>query len=115
MQINEILKMMVDKKASDLHLKIASVPALRIDGALVRQEQLPVVDLNDIESVLQQVTTAEQRMTFVLDHELDFAYAVPGLARFRVNILQQRGTMGFVFRMVPFRIASIDELGLPPI
>ena len=115
MQINDLLKMMVDKKASDLHLKVACVPALRIDGALVRQEQLPVIDLKDIESVFQQVTTPEQRMTFMLDHELDFAYAVPGLARFRVNILQQRGTMGFVFRLVPFRISSIDELGLPQI
>jgi twitching motility protein PilT len=115
MQIDELLKIMVDKKASDLHLKVSCVPALRIDGALLRLEQLPVLDLKDIESVLQQVTTAEQRMTFMVDHELDFAYAVPGLARFRVNILQQRGTMGFVFRLVPFRISSIDELGLPQI
>jgi twitching motility protein PilT len=87
MQIDELLKIMVDKKASDLHLKVSCVPALRIDGALLRLEQLPVLDLKDIESVLQQVTTAEQRMTFMVDHELDFAYAVPGLARFRVNIL----------------------------
>ena len=115
MQIDELLKMMVDKKASDLHLKVGCVPALRIDGALIRQEQFPVIDLKDIESIFQQATTPEQRMTFLVEHELDFAYAVPGLARFRVNILQQRGTMGFVFRLVPFRISSIDELGLPQI
>jgi twitching motility protein PilT len=115
MQIDELLKMMVDKKASDLHLKVACVPALRVDGTLIRLEQVPVIDLKDIESVFQRVTTPEQRMTFMVEHELDFAYALPGLARFRVNILQQRGTMGFVFRLVPFRISSIDELGLPQI
>jgi twitching motility protein PilT len=115
MQINELLKTMVDEKASDLHLKAASVPVYRIDGALIRQEQLPKLDLKDIESIFQQVTTPEQRGRFISEHELDFAYGIPGLARFRVNIMQQRGTMGFVFRLVPFRISSIDELGLPQI
>ncbi|MGP8080949.1 MAG: type IV pilus twitching motility protein PilT [Dehalococcoidales bacterium] len=115
MQIDELLKLMVDQKASDLHLKVACVPVFRIDGALVRQEQLPKLDFKDIESIFQQVTTSEQMATFIEEHELDFAYGVPGLARFRVNILQQRGTMGFVFRLVPFRISSIDELGLPQI
>ena len=115
MQIDELLRLMVDKKASDLHLKIACMPAFRIDGALIRQGLFPPLDLKDIEEVFQQVTTPEQRATFMVDHELDFAYSVPGLARFRVNILQQRGTMGFVFRLVPFRIATIDELDLPQI
>jgi twitching motility protein PilT len=115
MQIDELLKLMVDKKASDLHLKVASFPVLRIDGVLVRQEHLQKVELNDIESIFQQVTTDEQKVTFTREHELDFAYGIPGLARFRVNLLQQRGTMGFVFRLVPYRILSIDELGLPPI
>ena len=115
MHIDELLKLMVDKKASDLHLKVASFPVFRIDGVLIRQEHLQKVDLNDIESIFQQVTTAEQKVTYIREHELDFAYGIPGLARFRVNLLQQRGTMGFVFRLVPYRILSIDELGLPPI
>ena len=115
MQINEILKIMVDKKASDLHLKVASLPVFRIDGALIKQEELQQTDLNDIESVFQQVTTPEQRINFVREWELDFAYSISGLARFRVNIMQQRGTKGFVFRLVPLKIPSIDELRLPQI
>ena len=115
MHIDELLKLMVDKKASDLHLKVGSFPVFRIDGVLIRQEHLQKVDLNDIESIFQQVTTAEQKVTYIREHELDFAYGITGLARFRVNLLQQRGTMGFVFRLVPYRILSIDELGLPPI
>ena len=115
MQIGEILKIMVVKKASDLHLKVASFPVFRIDGALIKQEDMQNFDLKDIESIFQQVTTPEQRVTFLREWELDFAYSVPGLARFRVNVMQQRGTMGFVFRLVPLMIPSIDELGLPQI
>jgi twitching motility protein PilT len=115
MQVDELLKIMLDKGASDLHLKIASAPVFRIDGALIKQENSQKLDLKDIESIYQQVTTPERREHFSREHELDFAYSIPGLARFRVNILQQRGTMGFVFRLVPFRISSIDELGLPKI
>jgi len=115
MQIDEILKIMVIKKASDLHLKVASFPVFRIDGALIKQEDMQNFDLKDIESIFQQVTTPEQRVTFIREWELDFAYSVPGLARFRVNVMQQRGTMGFVFRLVPLMIPTIDELGLPQI
>ena len=115
MQVDEMLRLMLDKGASDLHLKVASLPVFRIDGALIRQEHLQQVTPKDIESVFQQVTTPEQRVTFIRERELDFAYSVPGLARFRVNVLQQRGTMGLVFRLIPFRIPSIDELGLPQI
>jgi twitching motility protein PilT len=115
MQLDELLKLMVDKRASDLHLKVASLPVLRIDGMLIRQEHLQQATLQDIESIFQQVTTQEQRITFLREWELDFAYSVPGLARFRVNVLQQRGTKGFVFRLIPFKIQSIDELGIPQI
>lgn len=115
MQVDELLKLMVDKRASDLHLKVASLPVLRIDGMLIRQEHLQQATLKDIESIFQQVTTQEQRVTFLREWELDFAYSVPGLARFRVNVLQQRATKGFVFRLIPFKIPSIDELGIPQI
>ena len=115
MQADELLRLMVDKGASDLHLKVPSFPVLRIDGVLVKQEQLEQVTPKEIESIFEQVTTPEQRVTFIREKELDFAYSVSGLARFRVNILQQRGTMGLVFRLVPLRVPSIDELGLPQI
>ena len=79
------------------------------------QEDWPPVTAKDLDWVFEQVTTQEQRLTFLRELELDFAYSVPGLARFRVNVLQQRGTMSLAFRVVPFGVPSIDELELPQI
>ncbi len=115
MEINELLKLTVDKGASDLHLKVPNPPVLRIDGELVPQEDIPVLTARDIESVFEQISSQEQRVTFLRELELDFAYSVPGLSRFRVNVLQQRGTMGLAFRIVPFTVPSIDDFGLPQI
>ncbi len=113
--IDELLKLMVEKGASDLHITVPSPPVLRIHGELVAQDHLPPTRPADSEAIFEQITTAEEREVFSKELELDFAYSVPGLARFRVNALQQRGTMSLAFRFVPFRIPSIDELGLPPI
>jgi len=115
MQIDELLKLMVNKGASDLHLKVPSPPVLRIDGELVPQEDLLPLTAKDIESAFEQVTTQEQRDTFLREKDLDFAYSVPGLARFRVSVLRQRGTISLAFRLVPFEVLSIDELGIPQI
>jgi len=115
MQMDGLLKLMVDRGASDLHLKVPSPPVFRIDGVLIPQESFPPFTRKGIESVFEQLTTQEQRITFARELELDFAYSVPGLARFRVNALQQRGTMSLAFRFVPFDVPSIDELGLPQI
>lgn len=114
-QVDEYLKLMVDKGASDLHLKVPSPPVLRIDGVLMPQEDMPPVTPKDMEIVFEHVATQSQRETFYRELELDFAYSVPGLARFRVNVLQQRGTMGIAFRLVPFTVPSLDEFGLPQI
>ena len=115
MEIDELLKLMVDKGASDLHLKVPRPPVLRIDGVLIPQEDSQPLTGKDIESVLEQVASQEQRVAFGRELELDFAYSVPGLARFRVNALQQRGTMSLAFRFVPYNIPCIDELELPQI
>ncbi|MBN1862173.1 MAG: type IV pilus twitching motility protein PilT [Dehalococcoidales bacterium] len=114
-QVHQLLRLVVDKGASDLHLKVPSPPVLRIDGALVVQEYLAPLTADDIEAIFQEITTQEQRIAFVKEMELDFAYSLPGLARFRVNVLQQRGTIGIAFRFVPFTLPTIDELGLPRI
>ncbi len=114
-QIDELLKLMVDEGASDLHLKVPSPPVLRIDGVLIPQEDWPPVTPKDIEMAFEHITTQSQGETFLREMELDFAYSLPGLARFRVNALKQRGTWGLAFRLVPFVILSIDELGLPQI
>lgn len=115
MQINELLKLMVNKGASDLHLTVPSPPALRIDGVLIPQEDLPPMTAKDVELALEQVSTQEQGAVFDREWEMDCAYTVPGLARFRVNALRQRGVISLAFRFVPFYIPSIDEWELPQI
>jgi len=115
MEMIELLKLMVNKGASDLHLTVSSPPVLRIDGELTPQEDLPPLTVQDIEIALEQVSNEEQRAVFKREWELDFAYSVPGLARFRVNTLRQRGVISLAFRFVPFYIPSIDEWGLPQI
>ena len=115
MEIEKLLSLMVDKGASDLHLKMSSRPILRIDGVLVTQEDFPLFSAEDIESVFGHVATLEQRDTFFRERELDFAYAITDLARFRVNALRQRGTISLSFHLVPFRVPSIDGLELPQI
>jgi twitching motility protein PilT len=111
--IDELLKRVVDNNASDLHLRVPSPPVLRIDGDLKVQEDLPVISAKDAEAVLEQIASPEQKSAFLRDMELDFAYGIPGLARFRVNVMRQRGTLSICFRVVPTEVASIEALGLP--
>ena len=105
---------MVNKGASDLHLTVPSPPVLRIDGVLTPQDSPPMTN-KDIKLTFEQVSTKEQRSVFDRELELDFIYILPGLARFRVNVLQQKGLMSLAFRFVPFYVPSIDEWGLPQI
>jgi len=88
---------------------------LRIDGSLAAQDDLPAVNADYINEVLNHITTPEQRSSFYRELELDFAYGVPGLARFRVSVLRQRGTLSMAFRLVPFKIPTIDDLNLPQV
>lgn len=114
-ELHKLFKLMVDKGASDLHLRVPSPPVLRIDGALTILGDLPPVSPQDIEILLESITTLEQRGTFRKELELDYAYSIPGLARFRVSVLRQRGTISLAFRLVPIESPSIDDLRLPPI
>ncbi|MFC1846600.1 type IV pilus twitching motility protein PilT [Chloroflexota bacterium] len=113
MEINELLKLMVDKRASDMHLRVPSPPVLRVDGVLVPQTDLTSMERKDVEMVFERITTPDQRSVFLKEKELDYAYSIPGLARFRLNIMRQRGTISIAFRLVPFEIPTIDDLGLP--
>ncbi len=113
MEIERLLRLVIDERASDLHLKVGSPPVLRIDGTLVPREELPQLTAKDTETIFGQVTSREQKNVFIRDLELDFAYGIPGLGRFRVNVLQQRGTMSLAFRTIPFKIPSVDEFELP--
>jgi len=115
MEIDHLLKLVVDKGASDLHLRVDSRPVLRIDGRLVPQDDFPQVTNHEAKRLFEQITNNEHRDTFLRDKELDFAYTLDGLARFRVNILWQRKTISIACRMVPFGVPSIDELELPQV
>jgi len=113
--INQLLRLMATVKASDLHLKVPSVPVMRVDGVPIPQEKMAALSPADLEQVFEQITTLEQRAIFERERELDFAHTVPGLARFRVNALRQRGNMSLAFRMIPFQIPSFEELLLPEV
>lgn len=114
-ELHKLFKLMVDKGASDLHLRVPSSPVLRIDGVLTTLGDLPPVNPQDVEILLESITTLEQRSAFRKELELDYAYSIPGLARFRVSVLRQRGTISLAFRLVPIEPPSIDDLRLPPI
>jgi len=113
--VDNLLKLLVENSASDLHLKVGSPPVLRLYGKLMPLEDRPVLNPEQIESIFFNITIEEQRLKFVKERALDFAYSVSGVGRFRVSALQQRGTLSLAFRVVPHKISSIEELGLPQI
>ena len=115
MNVKELLRLMSERGASDLHLRVPAPPMLRVDGELVASDGLPRMNPSDIEEVFRQITSESQRDRFYDELELDFAYSVPGLARFRVNVMLQRGTMSIAFRRIPFAIPTISEFGLPDV
>jgi twitching motility protein PilT len=113
-QIDDLLRLLVQKEASDLHLRVGEPPVMRIHGNLVRQE-MPVLTDRDMYDLIHPIMNPERSVRFEQTMELDMSYAVPGLARFRVNIFRQQGHIGAVMRVIPFRIRTIDELGLPQV
>jgi len=115
MGIRELLALAVNNRASDLHLNVPSVPVMRIDGELYPVQNVAPLSVKDVQALFEEITTAERRAAFAINHELDFAYSVPGLTRSRVNILQQRSALSIAIRLIPFSVPTIDELGLPEI
>jgi len=115
MNIEELLRMMVEKGASDLHLRVPSPPVLRIDGVLRVQEHLPGVTPQFVKESLEHIASERHIERFYNELELDMAYGLPGVARFRVNAFFQRGTISIAIRQIPIKVPTIDELGLPPV
>jgi twitching motility protein PilT len=109
-----ILQQMVIRNASDLHLKVGRPPTLRINGNLVPLD-LPAVRAEDLRSLAEQTMTGRNLKEFAELKECDFALGVPGVGRFRVNAYQQRGTVAYAFRVVPFQAKTVRELNLPAI
>jgi len=115
MNINDLLKIAVERKASDLHLKVGSHPVVRIDGDLIPLGELKRLLQEDTIAMAFSIMNARQKQRFKEELELDIAYSVPGLGRFRCNVFQQRGAVGLVLRVIPARIQSVRELMLPPV
>jgi twitching motility protein PilT len=115
MHVNDLLKIAVEHGASDLHLKVGSYPMMRIRGTLHPATEEKKLDHDDVIAMSAAIMSTTQRQKFKETQEVDLAYSVAGLGRFRCNIFQQRGTVGMVLRVIPMQIRTIAELGLPPV
>jgi len=115
MHINDLLKIAAERRASDLHVKVGSHPVIRVDGELVPLVELKRLMQEDTIAMAFSIMSSRQKEKFKNNYEIDIAYSVPGLGRFRCNIFQQRGTVGMVLRVIPVKILSIRELMLPTV
>jgi twitching motility protein PilT len=115
MHVNDLLKVAVEKGASDLHLKVGSYPMSRVHGHLYPVNDVKKLDHEDMVEMAAAIMSNAHRQKFKDSQEVDLAYSVPGLGRFRCNVFQQRGTIGMVLRVIPVQVRSIPELGLPPV
>jgi twitching motility protein PilT len=114
--ILELLRIMVERSASDLHITTGAPPMLRIDDQLIPlRRNLAVLTPADTQRLCYQILTEEQRARFERSCEIDLSFGVKGLARFRANIFLQRGAVAGTFRAIPFKILALEELGLPPV
>src|SRR5256884_3958123 len=111
--IDDLLEQMVARGASDLHVTAGTPPAMRLRGHLERLEGMGALVPEDTQQLLYRVLNSEQQKQLEIKRQLDFAYAVPGVARFRVNVFFQREALGAAFRVIPHDIKSLEELGLP--
>src|SRR4051794_19693850 len=114
--VEEALRQLIKLGGSDLHLKVPSPPLARIDGDLQPLPAAPALTPADTEHVIATLLTDERkRAEFEEEKEVDFAFAMSGVARFRINAFRQRGTVSLVCRAIPYGLKSIDELLLPPV
>ena len=109
----DLLMEVVHRKASDLHLSSGAHPTVRVRGKLTPLEDYPKLSPTDTREIVYSILSGDQRQRLETDWQLDFAYSIPGHARFRVNAYYQRGAIGAAFRLIPFSLTSIDDLGLP--
>ena len=115
--LHEALKWIVENEGSDLHLKVRTRPLARLHGKLRRLDAWDALSEEDTERVVRQMLDGhhDKLAEFQKENEVDFSYAIAGLARFRVNAFRQRGTVSVVMRVIPFGVKTVGELGLPPV
>jgi len=115
LHINDLLKISTDRGASDLHLKVGSHPVIRVDGRLIPLTEQKRMMQEDTIAMAFSIMSARQKQKFKDNFEIDMAYSVPGLGRFRCSVFQQRGTVGLVLRVIPVKILTIKDLLLPQV
>jgi twitching motility protein PilT len=114
LHLDDLLREVTDRGASDLHLAVGLPPMLRVDGSLQRSNYRPLGP-NDTQRIIYDILTNEQVEKFERTKELDFSYGVKGIGRYRVNVYRQRGSVGAALRAIPDQIPTYEQLGLPPI
>ena len=115
MNLNDLLKFAIERDASDLHLKVGTHPVVRVDGELQPLTEFKRLMQEDTVAMAFSIMNARQKQRFKEEFEIDIAYSVPGLGRFRCNVFQQRGSVGMVLRVIPARIKTLRELLLPKV
>jgi len=111
----DLLLEVIERNASDLHLTAGAHPTVRVRGRLMALEDYPVMSTEQTREIVYGILSNDQRQRLETDWQIDFAYAIPGRARFRVNAYYQRAAIGAAFRLIPFSIKTIEELGLPAV
>lgn len=114
MNVKTLLKEMMERRATDLHLTVGAPPTIRIDGDLTRMEYDPLTP-NETQTLVYSLLKDDQKKRFELEKELDFAFGIKGLSRFRANVFMQRGCVATAIRVIPYEIMGFDELGLPDV
>lgn len=114
--VEAALRELIAKKGSDLHLKVGSHPLFRIDGELVIEQEAAVLSAEDTEHALEVLLSDEAKLKeFADEHEVDFSFEIPDVARYRLNAFQQRGVISIAIRAIPHKINTIEELALPAV
>src|SRR6266508_2015227 len=114
LSIDDLLEQVKTRNASDLHITAGSPPVIRVRGHLERLADFDPFTAEATQQLLYRVLSSEQQKHLEIKRQLDFSHAVPGLARFRVNVYFQRETLGAAFRLIPEDLKTLEELGLPP-
>jgi len=112
--LSDLLMYVLENKSSDLHLTVGARPTVRQSGHLHQLDDFAELTPQLIQKTMYAIMSQKQREKFEAELELDFAYALPGRARFRVNVYRQRDSMGAAFRLIPFEIKRLEDLGVPP-
>jgi twitching motility protein PilT len=110
--VDSMLQEAVERRASDLHLAVGARPAIRIRGHLVLLDDVPPLDADSLRTLLYGILTTEQQKRLELDRQIDLTYAIPGLARFRLNVFLEREALAAAFRVVPHELKTLEELGM---